>query len=122
IIRRRLLKVLSSVPIFENLIYLETKYIQAESILKLLQFTPNLESLVIVRTIEVRTFEGLRDQLQLVKYFLKNARILEGLIIESRYTSKSAAELERETQTKELLLMYPRASTNCKVKFQIPKH
>ncbi|KAI3905782.1 hypothetical protein MKW92_024538 [Papaver armeniacum] len=116
-------------PTFENMIHLETDYSQADTVLKFLQFTPNLESLAIVRkgwcdkvnedaftsnlvppclplhlkTIEVRKFEGRLEELKLVKYIWKNARILQ------------------KTQIMEMLLMNPRASTSCKVKFQFPK-
>ncbi|KAI3850673.1 hypothetical protein MKW98_030733, partial [Papaver atlanticum] len=139
-----LVNVLSaSVPTFEYLIHLETNYIRANTMLNFLQFTPNLESLVIVqakinedaftsnlvprcllrnlKTIKVQMFEGLPEELQLVKYFLKNARVLQVLIIESGITSKSVAELKRGTQIMQRLLMYPRASKSCKVKFQFPE-
>ncbi|KAI3905783.1 hypothetical protein MKW92_024539 [Papaver armeniacum] len=133
----------ASVPTFENLIHLETDYIRAKTVLKFLQFTPNLESLVIVQakldedaftsnlvprcllrhlqTIKVQKFEGLPEELQLVKYFLKNARVLQVLIIESEITSKSVAELKKRTKIMQRLLMYPRASKSCKVKFQFPE-
>ncbi|KAI3899482.1 hypothetical protein MKW92_036759 [Papaver armeniacum] len=139
-----LVNVLSeSVPTFENLIHLQTDYIQANKMIKFLQFTPNLESLVIfqaevnedaftsnivprcllrhLKTIKVQKFEGLPEELQLVKYFLKNARVLQVLVIESGITSKSVAELKKRTKIMQRLLMYPRASKSCKVKFQFPE-
>ncbi|KAI3968363.1 hypothetical protein MKW92_042687 [Papaver armeniacum] len=134
------------VPTFEN-IHLETEFLHADTMLKFLQFTPNLESLVIVgglprntvnenaitlnivprclllhlTTIKVRKFEGVPEELKLVKYFLENARILELLILESGFTSKSVPGFEKNDEIMELDLMYPRASTSCKVKFQFPK-
>ncbi|KAI3979558.1 hypothetical protein MKX01_001750 [Papaver californicum] len=142
---KRLIDILStSLPTFENLIHLETEFTRAETLLKFLQFTPNLESLVIVRrpcldiatedvftsdlvvprclllhlkTIKVRKFEGSTEELKLVKCFLKNGRILQMLIIESGITSKSIAGLEKKNRIMELLVMYPKASTNCMVKF-----
>ncbi|KAI3899484.1 hypothetical protein MKW92_036761 [Papaver armeniacum] len=133
-------------PTFENMIHLETDYSQADTVLKFLQFTPNLESLAFVqkgwcnkvnedaftsnlvppclplhlKTIEVRKFEGWPEELKLVKYIWKNARILQVLIILSG-TIKTIAALEKKTQIMEMLLMNPRASTSCKVKFQFPK-
>ncbi|KAI3954333.1 hypothetical protein MKW92_002480 [Papaver armeniacum] len=134
------------VPTFENLVHLETECLNADTMLRFLQFTPNLESLVIVvglprntvnenaitlnivprcllhlTKIKVRKFEGLQEELKLVKYFLENARILEVLIIESGTTLKSVPGFEKNDEIMELDLMYPRASTSCKVKFQFPK-
>ncbi|KAI3850675.1 hypothetical protein MKW98_030735 [Papaver atlanticum] len=133
------------VPAFESMIHLETEYSHADTVLKFLQFTPNLESLAIVggwfnkvnedaftsnlvpsclllhlKTIEVRKFEGRPEELKLVKYIWTNARILQVLIIQSG-TSKTIVALEKKTQIMEMLLMNPRASTSCKVKFQFPK-
>ncbi|XP_026449152.1 F-box/FBD/LRR-repeat protein At1g16930-like [Papaver somniferum] len=140
---KRLINILStSLPTFENLIHLETEFTRAYTLLKFLQFTPNLESLTIVRrrcvnidtedssasylvprclllhlrTIKVRKFEGLQEEVKLVKCFLKNGRTLQVLLIESAITSKSVAELEKKNQIMELLLKYPKASTNCMVK------
>ncbi|XP_026451121.1 F-box/LRR-repeat protein At3g26922-like [Papaver somniferum] len=49
---KRLINILStSLPTFENLIHLETEFTRAYTLLKFLQFTPNLESLTIVRTL-----------------------------------------------------------------------
>ncbi|KAI3831106.1 hypothetical protein MKW92_007885 [Papaver armeniacum] len=121
------------VPTFENLVHLETECLNADTMLRFLQFTPNLESLVIIglprntvnenaitlnivsrclllhlTTIKVQKFEG-------------NARILEVLIIENGFTSKSVLGFEKNDEIMELDLMYPRASTSCKVKFQFPK-
>ncbi|KAI3968364.1 hypothetical protein MKW92_042688 [Papaver armeniacum] len=135
------------VPTFENLVHLETECLNADTMLRFLQFTPNLESLVIVgglprntvnenaitlnivprclllhlTTIKVRRFEGVPEELKLVKYFLENARILQVLILESRFTSKSVLGFGKNDEIMELDLMYPRASTSCKVKFQFPK-
>ncbi|KAI3877777.1 hypothetical protein MKX03_019217 [Papaver bracteatum] len=133
------------VSAFESMIHLETGYSHADTVLKFLQFTPNLESLAIVpglfnkvnedaftsnlvpsclllhlKTIEVREFEGQPEELKLVKYIWTNARILQVLIIQSG-TSKTIVALEKKTQIMEMLLMNPRASTSCKVKFQFPK-
>ncbi|KAI3886709.1 hypothetical protein MKX03_011131 [Papaver bracteatum] len=135
------------VPTFENLVHLETEFLLADTMLKFLQFTPKLESLGVIvgelsnntvnenvftsnlvprclllhlRTIKVRKFKGLQEELKLVKYFLENARILEVLILEIGTTSKSVPGFEKNDEIMELDLMYPRASTSCKVKFQFP--
>ncbi|KAI3896399.1 hypothetical protein MKW92_046974 [Papaver armeniacum] len=140
---KRLIDILStSLPTFENLIHLETEFTRAYTLLKFLEFTPNLESLVIVprrclnmdteeastsnlvprclllhlQTIKVRKFKGHPEELKLVKCFLKNGRTLQVLLIESAITSKSVAELEKKNQIMEWLLKYPKASTNCMVK------
>ncbi|RZC51619.1 hypothetical protein C5167_020036 [Papaver somniferum] len=135
---------LDSLPL-KTIFILETEYSQADTVLKFLQFTPSLEALAIVqkgwcnkfnedaftsnlvprclllhlKTIEIQKFEGSPEELKLVKYFWKNARILQVLIIQSG-TIKTIAALEKKTQIMELLLMNPRASTSCKVKFQFP--
>ncbi|KAI3886706.1 hypothetical protein MKX03_011128 [Papaver bracteatum] len=83
-------------------------------------FTSNLVPrclLLHLRTIKVRKFKGVPEELNLVKYFLENARILEVLILESGTTSKSVRGFGKNDEIMELDLMYPRASPSCKVKF-----
>ncbi|MCL7027966.1 hypothetical protein MKW94_003572, partial [Papaver nudicaule] len=122
----------TSVLTLENMTQLEMGYCESGTLLKFLQFTPNMESLAVtvsgsgvnedaftlnlvphclllhLKKIEVRDFTGHPQELKFVKYFWKNARILQVLIIQSG-TSKSIVELETETQIMEVLLKYHRA-------------
>ncbi|MCL7047490.1 hypothetical protein MKW94_030649, partial [Papaver nudicaule] len=102
-------KVLStSFPTFSNLISPEVYDIQMKTLLKFLEFSPNLESLVInqvrnsnvvngnvstfkivphcfecLKSIEIRKYHG---YLEMVKFVLKHARNLDMVIIEHYYT------------------------------------
>ncbi|KAI3958509.1 hypothetical protein MKW92_026417 [Papaver armeniacum] len=131
----------TSFPTLDSLLYLEMVDYQVSTILKFLQFSPNLITLVIdevfyienedaltldtvphclllhLKSIEIQKFEGQPEELNFVKYILGNARVLEKLILESETTSDSFVDLKKKTEIMEQLLIFPRASANCEVKY-----
>ncbi|MCL7046406.1 hypothetical protein MKW94_003255, partial [Papaver nudicaule] len=153
----KLAKVLStSLPIFNNLIRLEVyniRYLQMETLLNFLEFCPNLESLVIrkvelsgkanentltfnkvprclecLKSIEIQKFNGSPKELEMVKFVLKHARILQTVIMETSYTvenykdpgKKNLKAKEVEALNKKILMqlgMSPWASAGCLIKF-----
>ncbi|MCL7027393.1 hypothetical protein MKW94_007918, partial [Papaver nudicaule] len=152
-----LAKVLStSFPTFGNLIRFEVyniRYLQIEALLNFLEFSPNLESLVIrkvefrdkdnentltfnkvprclerLKSIEIQKFNGSPKELEMVKFVLKHARILQTVIMETSYTvenyydpgKKNLKAKEVEALNKKILKqlgMSPWASVGCLIKF-----
>ncbi|RZC59443.1 hypothetical protein C5167_006735 [Papaver somniferum] len=118
----------TSFPTLDSLLYLEMVDYQVSTILKFLQFSPNLITLVIDEALVADIFFHLRlnshhgvvgqpEELNFVKYILGNARVLEKLILESETTSGSFVDLKKKTEIMEQLLIFPRASANCEVKY-----
>ncbi|KAL6990758.1 hypothetical protein U1Q18_008879 [Sarracenia purpurea var. burkii] len=71
-----------------------------------------------LKLIKVDAFTGREDQLQLVKYFLKNAKRLNKLII---VCEDLASDAGVDFHTK--LLMFPRVSETCQIEFyRLPAH
>lgn len=73
------------------------------------QCVPNCLSLH-VKKIEIFGFEGLTDELELVKYLLKNSEVLDKMIIRSMDGACSKKLFQK-------LLMFERGSKTCKVEF-----
>ncbi|MCL7042535.1 hypothetical protein MKW94_006589, partial [Papaver nudicaule] len=104
-------------PTFENLIHLEVYYIcylQMNTLLNFLDFSPNLESLVIgkvelswhrdekaltfnivprclecLKSIEIQKFNGRPWEMKVVEFVLKHARFLQTVILETSYTEEN---------------------------------
>ncbi|KAI3909793.1 hypothetical protein MKW98_014210 [Papaver atlanticum] len=154
-----LAKVLStSFPTFENLIHLEVydiRYLQMKTLLNFLEFSPNLESPVIkkvefsgrfnentltfnevprclecLKSIEIQKFNGHPKELEMVKFVLKHARVLQTVDLETSYTvedymdprkkkknlkAKDVDALNKKIMTQ--LRMSPWASAGCVIKF-----
>ncbi|KAI3907552.1 hypothetical protein MKW98_016196 [Papaver atlanticum] len=133
---------------FTNLITLEVSIIKAEQVRPLftfLQFSPNLESLIFggvliidkankdalavdvvphcllmnLKSIKFQNFEGQRNELDLVKLFLKNAGVLQTVTIEIYSKKKTHSAKDVEDFNKKIMrqfLKFKWASTNCLVK------
>ncbi|KAI3992291.1 hypothetical protein MKX01_030012 [Papaver californicum] len=139
-------KVLStSFPIFGNLIRLEVYHIdQMKTLLNFLEFSPNLEPLVInqvfytsqilphclavcLKSIEIRKFTG---YLEMVKFVLKHGRVLQLVSIETFYTVEDPTDRRYKKKNMEakwvealrkslmtILRQTPWASAGCVIKF-----
>ncbi|MCL7034203.1 hypothetical protein MKW94_011117 [Papaver nudicaule] len=126
-----------------------------KTLLNFLEFSPYLESLVInkvkytgkanentltfnkvprclecLKSIEIRKFNGYPKELEMVKFVLKHARVLQTVILETSYTvenymdprknKKNLKAKEVEALNKKILMqlgMSPWASAGCAVKF-----
>lgn len=73
------------------------------------QCVPNC-LLLHVKKIEICGFEGLKHELELVKYLLKNSEVLDKMIIRSMKGACSKKLFQK-------LLMFERGSKTCKVEF-----
>ncbi|KAI3875521.1 hypothetical protein MKW92_026802 [Papaver armeniacum] len=155
----KLAKVLStSFPTFHNLIRLEVydiRYLQMKTLLNFLEFSPNLESLIInqvefsgkakentltfgkvpeclvcLKSFKIRKFNGYPKELEMVKFVLKHARVLQMVIMETSYTVEDymgvhnkkknlkAKEVEAlNEKIRRQLGMSPWASTGCVIQF-----
>ncbi|MCL7042036.1 hypothetical protein MKW94_015484 [Papaver nudicaule] len=143
-----LAKVLSaSFPAFDDLIRLEVydiRYLQMKTLLNFLEFSPNLESLVIdrvefsgkacentltfnivprclecLKSIEIQKFNGYLKELKIVKFVLKHARVLENYM-DPRNNRKNLKAKKVEALNKKIMMrlgMSPWASTGCVIKF-----
>ncbi|KAI3853185.1 hypothetical protein MKX03_037414 [Papaver bracteatum] len=150
--------VYTSFPTFENLIHLEVydiRYLQMKTLLNFLELSPNLESLVIkkvefsgtfnestlrfnkvprclecLKSIEIQKFNGHPKELEMVKFVLKHARVLQTVDLETSYTvedymdprkkkknlkAKDVDALNKKIMT--TLRMSPWASAGCVIKF-----
>ncbi|CAL5359105.1 unnamed protein product [Camellia sinensis] len=127
-------------PMFPNLTHLEFDDVGCKSLRNLLNGVPNLCTMVFTKVplldsfepleqfywfepqgvpsclrctleeIKVSGIDGLQDELDLIKYFLENARVLENMTIGSRMLSiKEEAEFLRQ------LVRLPRCSKSCQI-------
>ncbi|KAI3882650.1 hypothetical protein MKX03_000090 [Papaver bracteatum] len=156
----KLAKALStSFPTFDNLICLEVydiRYLQMKKLLNFLEFSPNLEALLIkkvkfsgkvdentltfnkvpsclecLKSIEFQKFNGYLKELEMVKFVLKHARVLQTVTMETSYTVEDddmdPAKMKKNLKAKEVealnkkittqLGMSPWASAGCVIKF-----
>ncbi|PIA41495.1 hypothetical protein AQUCO_02200129v1 [Aquilegia coerulea] len=139
------IKVLSSnMPIFSNVVNLDVVIadsLGSGHMLNLLHKMPKIESLVFscglyncydaeqlltlttlpqyflayLKSVEIRPFFGNKIELCIVKFLLKNARLLEKLTIIS--VSLLSRDLKRQMDVSKQLLLLPRASATCVINF-----
>ncbi|KDP21766.1 hypothetical protein JCGZ_00553 [Jatropha curcas] len=128
-------------PIFHNLMHLEVNANENGwlGFLEILRNSPNLETVVLhkdndrsdypdesfrapavprcffssLKRVELRGFEGNRVEMKVIRYFLKNAKVLKKLAIE--YLDDM--DPKKETKLLKKLLKFPRASSTCQIIF-----
>ncbi|KAI3845405.1 hypothetical protein MKW98_029056 [Papaver atlanticum] len=130
----KLAKALStSFPTFDNLNRLEVydiRYLRMKTLLNFLEFSPNLESLVIkkvqssgevnkntltfnkvpsclegLKSFEIQRFNGNPKELEIVAFVLKHARVLETVIMETSYDmedDKDRHKIKKNLEAKEV--------------------
>ncbi|KAK3227499.1 hypothetical protein Dsin_007361 [Dipteronia sinensis] len=64
-----------------------------------------------VKTIEIRNMTGGEDELEVISYMLKNSEVLEEFSVDIAAIAVSKENLRRQ------ILMYPRVSVACEIKF-----
>ncbi|XVF03934.1 hypothetical protein REPUB_Repub05bG0036200 [Reevesia pubescens] len=67
-----------------------------------------------LKTLKILSFEGKKNELQMVEYFLKNAKVLENFMVQTIARRKKMPEKWRSKITKTLLNL-PKVSEKCKV-------
>ncbi|XVF03777.1 hypothetical protein REPUB_Repub05bG0022400 [Reevesia pubescens] len=67
-----------------------------------------------LKTVKILSFEGKKDELQMVEYFLKNAEVLENFMVQTIARRKQNPAKWRSKITKTLLNL-PKVSEKCKV-------
>lgn len=101
--------------LFEQCVSLETLVFEEEITCYLDGWNPLEECRVIclssrLKTIEICSFKGNEDQMELVKFFMKNAKCLERTKI-----NINNQRCEEKYEMSKRLLMFPRASKECTV-------
>ncbi|KAK0585371.1 hypothetical protein LWI29_027543 [Acer saccharum] len=64
-----------------------------------------------VKTVEIRNMTGDEDELEVISYMLKNSEVLEEFSVDIAANDMSKEDLQRQ------ILMYPRGSVACEIKF-----
>lgn len=66
-----------------------------------------------IEDVEISNFEECDDEMEMVYYFLKNAMVLKTMSI-----SSYKLDLKKETNILKLLMLMPRSSSICQVKYE----
>ncbi|XP_059631951.1 F-box/LRR-repeat protein At4g14103-like [Cornus florida] len=107
-------KLLASSPILEVLVFVEGLIHLFNFQLGIFRFNwsppehvPNC-LLLHLKAIEIKNFEGVADELNLVKYLLKNAKVLKKMSINCTFSTE-------DVNIQKKLLRFPRGSTSCQL-------